>query len=746
MKKSSLKKFTAVTVTTAILFTTQTVYGGSRFSIWDIFKKNYNSNNNETTTIVETTTIDETTENTTIMETTTAETTAMLSDTTENSANQEIKKYLNVTEEETTSKENFETDNEVVENIEDVDSEWSLVWSDEFNGDALDTSKWSYQIGNGYNGWGNYEQQYYTEDNVSVSDGTLKITAKEENINGYNYTSGRIRTVTDDGETLFGATYGKFEARIKMPEGQGLWPAFWMMPVDSEYGSWPLSGEIDIMEARGRVLDSVSGTIHFGEKRPFDRSLGGSYTFSEGSDITGFHTYGVEWNENTIIWYVDGVEYYRTSNWYTENDGVVAEYPAPFNKDFYLILNMAVGGNYDNYVTPLSEDVPATMEVDYVRVYQKNDGYKSSDITMPEGTRDEVAMNTIEVDETGNILGDVNFDNINMTAIDTSKADFSTNNWYFLNNTYFGGKADLEKVEINGKNYVQIDVEDSGTQKYSVQLKHNLPLAKGYVYNIIFEAKSLDDEKSIYVKPVGSSAKNNVNYDSSYVARLTNDMQIFKTSFMMDSDTDLDAMLEINLGGTTGSLIIGNITVTVSDTYVVKQSAIENLVETEEVVEAEIEEISGSEKAELSNDNVIKSAVKNGNFSDGLTSWNVYATDYALETRDGNVYGKVYTKPKTNAYDKMMLQSGIYLTKGETYEIEFRTKSSADNQTFEVKLEDQEGKVSLDEIFVASTEWKTVRYSFTAETDSELTLKYLLGMVSTECKLYLDDVQIAIQS
>ena len=202
--------------------------------------------------------------------------------------------------------------NDVASDIED--DGYTMIWNDEFDGNTLDTSKWSYQVGNGYYGWGNYEQEYYTKDNVTVSDGSLKITAKKESKGGCSYTSGRIRTITDDGEKLFTAKYGRFEARIKLPEGQGLWPAFWMMPADSVYGSWPLSGEIDIMEARGRVLDKVSGTIHYGESGSNHRSNSGKYTFGEGQDITGYHVYSVEWSENTIIWYVDGEEYYRTSN------------------------------------------------------------------------------------------------------------------------------------------------------------------------------------------------------------------------------------------------------------------------------------------------------------------------------------------------------------------------------------------------------------------------------------------------
>ena len=347
-------------------------------------------------------------------------------------------------------------------NEEEENDGWTMIWNDEFDGDTLDTSKWSCQTGNGYYGWGNYEKEYYTEENVTVSDGSLKITAKKESKGGCSYTSGRIRTVTDNGEKLFTAKYGKFEARIKLPEGQGLWPAFWMMPADSVYGSWPLSGEIDIMEARGRVLDQVSGTIHYGESGSNHRSSSGKYTFDEENDITGYHVYGVEWNENTIIWYVDGVEYYRTSNWYTmTDDGEISNYPAPFDQEFYLILNLAVGGNYDNYLVPEDSALPAQMEVDYVRVYQKNEGYAASGIKMPDGERDVEGYEAIAKYYGNNLLNDLS--TVNSTIVDRDSTRISAGKWYFLNYSKYGGDAALEKVDVDGETFANINITDGGT-------------------------------------------------------------------------------------------------------------------------------------------------------------------------------------------------------------------------------------------------------------------------------------------
>lgn len=163
-----------------------------------------------------------------------------------------------------------------VDKMDRSDEGYELVWQDEFEGDSLDLTKWSYQYGTGaeygLDGWGNSEEEYYTDrpENVRVEDGKLILTAikEEEAYEQKPYTSGRIRTVSDE-ETLFATTYGRIEARIRMPEGEGIWPAFWMLPVDETiYGGWAASGEIDIMEAKGRLPGQIGGTLHYGQVWP----------------------------------------------------------------------------------------------------------------------------------------------------------------------------------------------------------------------------------------------------------------------------------------------------------------------------------------------------------------------------------------------------------------------------------------------------------------------------------------------
>lgn len=239
--------------------------------------------------------------------------------------------------------------------------EYQLIWADEFDGTELDLSKWEYQIGNGPpSGWGNNELEYYRAENAVVKDGYLTIIAKKENYNGFNYTSARIRT-KGKGDWK----YGKFEIRAKMPVGKGLWPAIWMMPTDNVYGGWAASGEIDIMEYLGHDTTKVYGTLHYGGSWPNNKSSGKSYTLTSGFN-NDFHTFTLLWEEGKIQWLVDGKLYQTQTSWYTAG----ANFPAPFDQRFHLILNLAVGGNWPG--NPDNKTVfPQEFVVDYVRVYQK---------------------------------------------------------------------------------------------------------------------------------------------------------------------------------------------------------------------------------------------------------------------------------------------------------------------------------------------------------------------------------------
>jgi beta-glucanase (GH16 family) len=236
----------------------------------------------------------------------------------------------------------------------------SLVFADEFDVDgAPNPNVWSFDTGG--NGWGNNELQFYTDrpENAIVQNGFLIITAKEENFQGKAYTSARIKT-----QNLFSQKYGRFEARIKLPLGKGLWPAFWMLGSNFNQVGWPQCGEIDIMEYLGNKPTQVFGTIH-GPGFAGAESIGKKYSLLNGRFDTEFHVFGIEWTENHINWYVDNVLYSQiTREKVTEEGGQWV-----FDNDFFMILNIAVGGNL-----PGSPDAnttfPQRMIVDYVRVYQ----------------------------------------------------------------------------------------------------------------------------------------------------------------------------------------------------------------------------------------------------------------------------------------------------------------------------------------------------------------------------------------
>lgn len=295
------------------------------------------------------------------------------------------------------------TDSSVVDPLQPV-SDWQLVWSDEFDGSVIDDNKWTHEVN--CEGGGNQEKQCYTDsdENSYVADGHLNIVALPAEEGAVQpYTSARIIT-----RYKADFKYGRIEMRAKAPDGQGSWPAFWMMPTDEEYGEWPRSGEIDIFESvnlgadreDGTLENHVYGTIHYGKSWPDNSHSGQAYSLESGANpADDFHTYAIEWQEGEIRWYMDDYLYatqrqstvrYNSrdqavglahkgwfSEYYDQTTGELTTHwdAAPFNKEFYLILNFAVGGNWPEAVNELGVDASAfdasnKFEVDYVRVYQ----------------------------------------------------------------------------------------------------------------------------------------------------------------------------------------------------------------------------------------------------------------------------------------------------------------------------------------------------------------------------------------
>jgi beta-glucanase (GH16 family) len=240
--------------------------------------------------------------------------------------------------------------------------EWSLLWSDEFSGQkgtAPSASNWSYDIGTGTDGWGNQELQFYTNrpENVALDgEGHLVITARKESFSGRSFTSARINT-----KGKFQHTYGRIEASIKNPHGPGIWPAFWMLGSQIDVVGWPKSGEIDIMEMRGQDPSMVYGSLH-GPGYSAGNAITGYYALQNARFDTDYYLYAVEWYPDRIDFFVNDFLYHRVYKRDVRGEWV-------FDRSFYLVLNIAVGGTflgYPNDKTPF----PQKMMIDFVRVYQ----------------------------------------------------------------------------------------------------------------------------------------------------------------------------------------------------------------------------------------------------------------------------------------------------------------------------------------------------------------------------------------
>lgn len=282
---------------------------------------------------------------------------------------------------------------------------WTLVWDDEFDGSQVDRTKWDFDLGNGFYdyrnhawvpGWGNEELQYYThdEENVVVRDSCLTIRAVKAPLHGCGYTSARLKTRRRDGTVLFAKRYGRIEIRARVPWGKGLWPALWMLPVNDTYGPWAASGEIDLMEIVGERPHEVLNSIHFGCAYPKRSLITTTYALPGGKQVSDWHTYAVEWEPGRIRFYVDDVQTCDYDHWWCSSrmaDGAgvmpggeaeLEPWPAPFDQPFYLLMNVAVGGNFPG-VPNAHTQFPAELVIDYVRVYDKVGGYPPA---APRGT------------------------------------------------------------------------------------------------------------------------------------------------------------------------------------------------------------------------------------------------------------------------------------------------------------------------------------------------------------------------
>ena len=403
----------------------------------------------------------------------------------------------------------------------------TLVWSDEFNGNSIDASKWGFEIGTGSNGWGNNEQQYYTNrtDNAYVADGALHIRAKKEAYGGKNYTSARLNT---NGKFTF--TYGYVEARLALPSSQGIWPAFWMLGANIGSVGWPSCGEIDIMEAIN-AENKTYGTCHWNANGHAE------YGKPTGNfDITQYHTYGLQWDNQYIRFFVDGNKFYEMS--IANNAGDTDE----FHKPFYLLLNVAVGGNWPGFSIDDSA-FPQEMKVDYVRVYQDNPSFDSSSSNNVDKNNGGNSGNTGSTGNTGN-TGNTDTSNtpasgmgMNSLGNNSATAYVNDSKWtdihYSVNN---GAQQNVRMTQSGNKATYTINGLKSGD---NVSYWFTYCNTSGYVKDTSkYTYTHNSSGSSSGSGSSGSSSSGNVNSTSG-------DVYIYQ---------------DINYGGNTASLGVGNYT------------------------------------------------------------------------------------------------------------------------------------------------------------------------------------------
>lgn len=601
-------------------------------------------------------------------------------------------------------------------NTNQEQDKWKLVWSDEFNGNSLDPNKWSYQYGNGteYNAvdWGNNEKEFYTDKNTKVEDGNLIIEARKEETpikygdKEYKYSSARIRTLGK-----YSKTYGKIEAAITMPEGQGLWPAFWMLPDDNNiYGRWAAGGEIDIMEAKGRVLNNVWGTIHFGKEWPNNTSSGSHYTFPAGKDITGKHIYSVEWDPGEIRWYVDGELYYTANNWFSQGADEPAPYayPAPFDRNFHIILNMAVGGDYDGGLQPDDSFKSAQMKVDYVRVYDLNGEYPVHDNPATYAGPIKGARTPLS---NGSYIIDPEFKNIK----NSTDGELSFDNWNFL--TAGVGKATFN----NSGDGLDLNIDNGGDKNYSVQLIDHVPLRLNKKYTLKFKAKA-DKAATVEAQFGGGSDRGWKKYSDAFKVNLTNEEKEYEYSFVMKDTPNVHGRLEFNLG------LTNDINLHLNDAEVTE-------------ADADVEDNASTAKDPLENGNHIY----NGSFNLGdnrVGFWDFKGEGATFKSEKDKEQAEVTIPVAGDKNSVILSQTGTNLLQSDVYKLTFKAHASKE-RTMDVKFVSKDGQTYSQNTFNLTTIDQEYEYEFTVpegKTDTNSITEFLMG--NADGKVFIDDIKL----
>ena len=583
---------------------------------------------------------------------------------------------------------------DTIANNQPTEDTWKLVWEDDFSKDtSIDTSKWNFTIGAG--GYGNNELQYYTDrpDNARIENGKLVIEARKENYKGSPYTSAKLST-----QGKFSFTYGKVEVKARLPEGKGVWPAIWMMPEDmSLYGGWPSCGEIDIMELLGHEPNKVYGTIHYGNPHTYH---GGNYTLPDGKKFSDdFHVFALEWEPGEIRWYVDDVLYYKTSDWFSRsmNEAFDYTYPAPFDRDFYLILNVAVGGNWPGYPPDDANYFPQRMEVEYVKVYQKAT-YKEAvkpvsdtSATCPENARPPLAD--------GNLIYNGSF-NTTVDNVDGIPGVPNTSYWQFVHLDQFGGNGTIE----NTGQGVKINITNGGSQTYSVQLMQRpICLIKGKTYKLSFDAKS-DGQRTIEAK-LSSGGGDDGNTWIDYARQtftLDNNWNNYSYVFTMQNDTYVNSRLEFNVGLSTLPVYINNVRL---EEY--------NLLDPNAI------------KEPLPNGNLIY----NGTFDQGIdrfVAWEFIKSENAVASYeigslpDYRYFKSIITDGGKDFVDIKLVQSNLKVKSSSTYLLNLKAKAFDSSREIKVYLSDQNyNPISDVKVLTLSSDWDDYRINLITKSFSK---------------------------
>ncbi|CAH1059386.1 carbohydrate binding domain-containing protein [Paenibacillus pseudetheri] len=566
---------------------------------------------------------------------------------------------------------------------------WTLVWGDEFNEGTIDPTKWTYDLGDGsqFNnpGWGNNEKQWYTSDekNAKVQDGNLVITARKEAVSGKEYTSSRLKT-----KGLFSKKYGKFEIRAKAPTGKGYWPAIWMLPKNYEYGNWASSGEIDIMEGWGSRPNTVAGTIHYGGEWPNNVYSGKEYVFPKGNSIEQYHTYSIEWEPGEIRWYVDGNLFLTKNDWYSISNGQPANnaYPAPFNQEFHLLLNLAVGGNFDGDPTP--ETVfPKSMQVDYVRVYELTGREYREPVPVTLDKEPYLEGSKLALPD-GNLVYNNNF--TEQVPGDDGMGIPNTSHWVLFKEP--GTDATVSTVPIGGQNFVKVNISNAGGNAYSVQPQAIVSVAKGRFYKLSFDAKT-DVSRNISVKLTGGESRGFAAYSPALKAELTSQMTHYETMFQMKENSDIAARIEFNMGTNSSPVWFGNVRL------------------------EEIESIPfdhDGPKTPLGSGNHLY----NGTFDLGepnrMSYWHVETVNGATAAAKVDDKGKLNVKiGGSESGEVRLLQKGIQLIQGQDYELTFNAIVSSP-RTATVQLLGKDGSVHVQQTVNLAQGEQEIKASFTS--------------------------------